>query len=88
MPMRQRIFMLVVLLLVSHPVAASDAVQVGRYLTVAPIPTAEQLEPLSVIVNVRFPRSCTPWVARCSTCCRPAAISSRTRGTRTRSWLC
>jgi FimV-like protein len=57
MPMRQRIFMLVVLLLVSHPVAASDAVQVGRYLTVAPIPTAEQLEPLSVIVNVRFPRS-------------------------------
>ena len=55
--MRQRIFMLVVLLLVSHPVAASDAVQVGRYLTVAPIPTAEQLEPLSVIVNVRFPRS-------------------------------
>ena len=55
--MRQRIFMLIVLLLVSHPVAASDAVQVGRYLTVAPIPTAEQLEPLSVIVNVRFPRS-------------------------------
>jgi conjugative transfer region protein (TIGR03748 family) len=56
MPMRQRIFMLVVLL-TSHPVVASDAVQVGRYLTVAPIPTAEQLEPLSVIVNVRFPRS-------------------------------
>lgn len=55
--MRQRIFILVVLLLVSHPVVASDAVQVGRYLTVAPIPTAEQLEPLSVIVNVRFPRS-------------------------------
>ena len=54
--MRQRIFMLVVLLM-SHPVVAQDAVQVGRYLTVAPIPTAEQLEPLSVIVNVRFPRS-------------------------------
>jgi conjugative transfer region protein (TIGR03748 family) len=56
MPMRQRIFMLVVLL-TSQPVVASDAVKVGRYLTVAPIPTAEQLEPLSVIVNVRFPRS-------------------------------
>ncbi len=54
--MRQRIFMLVVLL-TSQPVVASDAVQVGRYLTVAPIPRAEQLEPLSVIVNVRFPRS-------------------------------
>lgn len=54
--MRQRIFMLVVLLM-SQPVVAQDAVQVGRYLTVAPIPTAEQLEPLSVIVNVRFPRS-------------------------------
>ena len=54
--MRQWVFMLVVLL-TSQPVVASDAVQVGRYLTVAPIPTAEQLEPLSVIVNVRFPRS-------------------------------
>jgi conjugative transfer region protein (TIGR03748 family) len=56
MPMRQWIFMLIVLL-TSHSVVASDAVQVGRYLTVAPIPTAEQREPLSVIVHVRFPRS-------------------------------
>ena len=54
--MRQRILMLVVLL-ASHSATAGDPAQVGRYLTVAPIPTSEQREPLSVVVHVRFPRS-------------------------------
>jgi len=54
--MRQRIFMLV-LLLASHPVVAGDPVKVGRYLTVAPVPTQEQRDPLSVVVHVRFPRT-------------------------------
>ncbi|WP_063465347.1 FimV/HubP family polar landmark protein [Ectothiorhodospira sp. BSL-9] len=36
--------------------AASGDVRVGRYQTLAPIPTAEQVRPLSVIVDVRFPR--------------------------------
>ena len=39
------------------PVHAQEAVQVGRYLSVVPVPTAVQQEPLRVIIDVRFPRT-------------------------------
>jgi conjugative transfer region protein (TIGR03748 family) len=54
--MRQWILILT-LLVATQSVAAPDAVQVGRYLTVEPVPTAEQLHPLKVVIDVRFPRS-------------------------------
>jgi FimV-like protein len=56
MPMRQWILILT-FLVATQAVAAPDAVLVGRYLTVEPAPTAEQLHPLKVVIDVRFPRS-------------------------------
>ncbi|MCG5526505.1 hypothetical protein LRB11_16500 [Ectothiorhodospira haloalkaliphila] len=56
--MRQRFLTTLVITatLGSTTAAASGDVRVGRYQTLAPIPTAEQVRPLSVIVDVRFPR--------------------------------
>ena len=43
--------------LMSSSVVAAEEVQVGRYATVAALPTVEQIELLSVIVNMAFPAS-------------------------------
>lgn len=48
---------LTVLGLMSPPVVFATEIQVGRYATVRALPTQEQVELLSVIVNVVFPAS-------------------------------
>ncbi|WP_299314968.1 FimV/HubP family polar landmark protein [uncultured Halomonas sp.] len=54
--MRQRhLAILAIPALILCGTAAAHEVQVGRYLTVAPVPTQEQTRPLAVIVDVTFP---------------------------------
>ena len=48
---------LILLGLVSAPMAFATEIQVGRYATVQALPTQEQVQLLSAIVNVVFPAS-------------------------------
>ncbi len=48
---------LTVLGLMSPPVVFASEIQVGRYATVRALPTQEQVQLLSAIVNVVFPAS-------------------------------
>ena len=50
---------LTVLVLMSEPVVFATEIQVGRYATVSALPTQEQVQLLSAIVNVVFPASVT-----------------------------
>jgi len=54
---RQLSSALALLGLMLSSVVAAEEVQVGRYATVAALPTAEQIELLSAIVNMAFPAS-------------------------------
>ncbi len=54
--MRTRVWVLL-MCWAGAPVHAQETVQVGRYLSVVPVPTAVQQDPLRVIIDVRFPRT-------------------------------
>ena len=44
-------------LLITSPIIAEDMIQVGRYSKIPNTPTAEQLNPLRVIIKTKMPQS-------------------------------